>query len=824
MLNQQNQAENDQALNNVGSGVKNAAQDGVGSTGRAARSGINYLRDKKGKGKEAKESDRASDKEGAESNSNRADNQKVQNEPRSQQSPQNQQKTAPKGSQNTTKVQNGPQGNKQQTGSTPTSSSVKKTGKVASSSIKGTKGAGEGAAKASTSSVKDTLKASISATKKVADTVNKTKNVARIAIAVFVVLALVLIAIFGAALDNENCLPVALTGSEIEIPEPNGTAATREFDLGTRDFPAGTTQRQIQDAWKAAGSVYDSNGFCTLNGRYLIATTSVFGQLGDAVDFYMSNGTVLQTIKIDAKAETVVPHDPNPANKWGHQDGKIVLEFCGKPTIGDNPYTTLGLVGQRTIKAVNGGNYQTAASSAVASSAVTDGPITASGKKLADTARTYPNNLPSNMCSQWVQNVQAAAGLSGYIGGTGGAYQTWQAFVSKGMGHTEKTGIPIGAFVFGSGSGGPGASFGHVGIYLGGGKVIDQSHAGTAGQDLNTWCSWQTAVNSDGKSGWKGWVLPFDDATEIAGSSGDVWGACDTAEMIDSVPYYGQYESPWASVPYWDGTIQTSGCGLCAVASGISGIFGERITPDTLVDSHADGSTPKLLNYVKTKYDIKYQEIAKNVDAYTNALQSGKMLVVSVKGKIPTRTYERGHFVLLYGYENGKCKMMDPGTNKGKEIHGQYVIDIAEAANWGKGGSTPTAFWSDSATNITNVTNSKYTGAKLTRTAGRIEGPSGQETYYRMDMSEICRNLDSRSGWLWSDIVAHGNTGNVKGKTYVRSDGVWMCGPYVMVAANLKVRPRGSLVQSSLGMAIVVDTGGFAANNPTQLDIAVTWQ
>ena len=154
MLNQQNQAENDQALNNVGSGVKNAAQDGVGSTGRAARSGINYLRDKKGKGKEAKESDRASDKEGAESNSNRADNQKVQNEPRSQQSPQNQQKTAPKGSQNTTKVQNGPQGNKQQTGSTPTSSSVKKTGKVASSSIKGTKGAGEGAAKASTSSVR----------------------------------------------------------------------------------------------------------------------------------------------------------------------------------------------------------------------------------------------------------------------------------------------------------------------------------------------------------------------------------------------------------------------------------------------------------------------------------------------------------------------------------------------------------------------------------------------------------------------------------------------------------------------------------------------
>ena len=58
---------------------------------------------------------------------------------------------------------------------------------------------------------------------------------------------------------------------------------------------------------------------------------------------------------------------------------------------------------------------------------------------------------------------------------------------------------------------------------------------------------------------------------------------------------------------------------------------------------------------------------------------------------------------------------------------------------------------------------------------------------------------------------------------WVRSDGVKMYGYYVMCAAGLSIRPKGSIVESSNGLAIVVDTGGFASRNPRQLDIAVTW-
>ena len=55
---------------------------------------------------------------------------------------------------------------------------------------------------------------------------------------------------------------------------------------------------------------------------------------------------------------------------------------------------------------------------------------------------------------------------------------------------------------------------------------------------------------------------------------------------------------------------------------------------------------------------------------------------------------------------------------------------------------------------------------------------------------------------------------------WVREDGVKMLGDYVMVAADLQEHPRGSVVESSLGQAIVVDTGYLEKD---QLDVAVAW-
>ncbi len=102
----------------------------------------------------------------------------------------------------------------------------------------------------------------------------------------------------------------------------------------------------------------------------------------------------------------------------------------------------------------------------------------------------------------------------------------------------------------------------------------------------------------------------------------------------------------------------------------------------------------------------------------------------------------------------------------------------------------------------------RWKGPVLSKSRGTITGPSGKETYYNLNMSGVVRIMRSMG---------------VEGEYWVREDGVKMLGDYVMVAANLNLRPRGSLVETSLGTAMVCDTGGFASRNPTQIDVAVAW-
>lgn len=135
-----------------------------------------------------------------------------------------------------------------------------------------------------------------------------------------------------------------------------GTYATREWDLASYDFAGGSTQSRVERLWESSGSVTDELGFNTLDGRYLVACTSVFGEVGDWITFTFDDGTTLECVKVDAKSETVSPWDSHPANEWGHAHGANVLEFCGSGAIGDNPYVALGLDGHRVVGATNHGS------------------------------------------------------------------------------------------------------------------------------------------------------------------------------------------------------------------------------------------------------------------------------------------------------------------------------------------------------------------------------------------------------------------------------------------------------------------------------------
>lgn len=126
--------------------------------------------------------------------------------------------------------------------------------------------------------------------------------------------------------------------------------------------------------------------------------------------------------------------------------------------------------------------------------------------------------------------------------------------------------------------------------------------------------------------------------------------------------------------------------------------------------------------------------------------------------------------------------------------------------------TTTTVITTTVATTVTTTLPANdWQGAVLSKSKGVVYGPSGKETYYNLNMSGVIRAM-RYLGFSEEDYPY-----------WVREDGVKMLGSYVMVAASYDVHPKGSIVPSSLGQAIVCDTGGFAQNNPNQLDIAVTW-
>lgn len=113
---------------------------------------------------------------------------------------------------------------------------------------------------------------------------------------------------------------------------------------------------------------------------------------------------------------------------------------------------------------------------------------------------------------------------------------------------------------------------------------------------------------------------------------------------------------------------------------------------------------------------------------------------------------------------------------------------------------------------VTTVSSSSWTGDKLSKSKGTIVGPSGKETYYNLNMTSIVSAM-RKAGYSEEEYPY-----------WIREDGVKMLGGYVMVAANYEIRPKGTIIESSLGYAIVCDTGGFAKRNPTQIDVAVNWR
>lgn len=96
----------------------------------------------------------------------------------------------------------------------------------------------------------------------------------------------------------------------------------------------------------------------------------------------------------------------------------------------------------------------------------------------------------------------------------------------------------------------------------------------------------------------------------------------------------------------------------------------------------------------------------------------------------------------------------------------------------------------------------------LTAKAGRITFNGHPETWYDLPMNRIVAKADAHFGL--SDVYE------------VREDGVKTYNGFVIVAADFDKHPYGSLIETSRGTGIVLDTGAF--KDRETVDIATDWR
>lgn len=232
-----------------------------------------------------------------------------------------------------------------------------------------------------------------------------------------------------------------------------------------------------------------------------------------------------------------------------------------------------------------------------------------------------------------------------------------------------------------------------------------------------------------------------------------------------------------------------------------------------LIADEGESSSFMDLSYMSSNYNnhgrintIKYSAvISGNAVSDNNVSDDNSSHTIMLTDDKKYVMYSKGYNNL---YSTPSCKYID-GTVQPDE----KVIVIGEVTSHDnfllvQGENNEVGYISKDNLNVSILGEDQH--IPLTASAGSVIGPSGKETYYNLDMTHIVERMKSQEKYANYEY-------------WIREDGVKMFGPYVMCAANLNEHPRGSIVESSLGQAIVCDTGDFANDGIVKLDIATNW-
>lgn len=295
--------------------------------------------------------------------------------------------------------------------------------------------------------------------------------------------------------DTEMAEPLK-EGEEITIPSGLGSVYTYERwdrqNVPNKNWSIGSNQKKFHDKYES----YDAEGFGKVDGRYIIACTTTFGEVGDMIDF---------TIKTDSGEEIIIPtimgdaknQNDKGCNKWGHLNGDCIIEFMVNGSIsgipnwynsyGDGSHVNPGNAGchpewkGQVIKAKNGGKY------APGKSVVND-----SNKKEEENSNSNSNSGEEveigqaivDYAKQFIGNpyVWGGTSLTNGCDCSGFVMSVYNHF-GRELPHSSTSlrnvGIDVGTDPSKALPGDIVCYYGHVGIYVGDGKIInaiDEEH------------------------------------------------------------------------------------------------------------------------------------------------------------------------------------------------------------------------------------------------------------------------------------------------------------------------------------------------------------
>ena len=141
--------------------------------------------------------------------------------------------------------------------------------------------------------------------------------------------------------------------------------------------------------------------------------------------------------------------------------------------------------------------------------------------------------------------------------------------------------------------------------------------------------------------------------------------------VLSAVPLYLQYQDPWGSKAYGDGTIRKNGCCPTCLAMVFSYLCQKNIYPDDVAAwagnkyyVNGAGTSWGIFTPASSHWGITCTNIGKSEASMVQALRDGKLVVASMGHGTFTKG---GHFIVLTGItESGKIRVNDPNDSTKK--------------------------------------------------------------------------------------------------------------------------------------------------------------